>query len=141
MGILHKKDAQGIIRTYNSGTITMREAFQSVVTLGHLTAESEEIWELILLDEDVVLETDELQTMSIAHQAKETIQFKERGAIAFVAPNSKTLKACLRMADLLSGGNVPVVVFDNKSDAVAWLKRRKHFTGRINTTRLMAKAS
>ena len=133
MSILHKKDDQGIIRTYNSGRVSLHEFYQSVVALGRLTENSDEVWQLVIMEDDVVFEKDELRTMRIVHLAKETIQFKKRGAIAFVAPTRESMMTCLRMSKMLRGESVPVTTFEHKSDAVAWLRAhrrdaRKHRT-------------
>lgn len=136
MTILHKKDEQNIVRTYGSGPITIREAFNSIATLDRISGDSDEIWELFVVKDDVSI-GHENGVLSSAHVAKGTIQGKRRGAIALVAKRPEALEMCFRMADMLSGRRVPVVVFENKSAAIAWLNKRREEARDSTTLRRM----
>lgn len=121
MTITRRMDRQGLVTTEISGHITMTEILNAVMELGELTAYSNQLWEIVILDGAVSIDRHVTTTMEIAHNAKEVIQFKSRGAVAIVAPNARTLGWSNKVASLLRGDAIPVTVFEDESQARKWL--------------------
>jgi hypothetical protein len=93
----------------------------SILELGELTAYSNELWEILLLEGDITIERHHRMRLEIAHGAKEIVQFKSRGAIAIVSPDPAATRWADTIAELLRGDSVPVTVFDDEAQARKWL--------------------
>ena len=121
MTISRRMDCQGLVTTEVSGHTGMTDILNSVLELGELTAYSNQLWEIIILDSRMVPQRNSHTTLEIAHNAKEIIQFKTRGAIAIVASNRNTREWSEQVAKLLRGDVVPVTVFEDEAQARKWL--------------------
>lgn len=121
MTIARRMDRQGLVTTEITGHIGMTDMLNAVLELGELTAYASQLWEIIILDPDLNIERDIHTTIEIAHNAKEIVQFKSRGAMAIVATGDQQRKWCDSVAALLRGDVVPVTVFTDEAQARKWL--------------------
>ncbi|MEX2327916.1 MAG: hypothetical protein WD558_09300 [Pseudomonadales bacterium] len=99
----------------------MADVMNSILELGELTAYSDELWEIMLLEDNLTIENNHRIRLEIAHGAKEIVQFKSRGAIAIVPLAAGTILWAESIAELLRGDYVPVTVFDDEAQARKWL--------------------
>lgn len=99
----------------------MADVMNSILELGELTAYSDELWEIVLLEDNITIENDHRIRLEIAHGAKEIVQFKSRGAIAIVSLAGVMENWAESIAELLRGDSVPVTVFDDEAQARKWL--------------------
>ncbi|MCB1692311.1 MAG: hypothetical protein KDI19_06060, partial [Pseudomonadales bacterium] len=93
----------------------------SIVDLGELTAYSNELWEIVILTPDLVIEKDHRTTLELVHSAKEIIQLRARGAVAIVAFTQRSLAWADKIGELLRG-RTPVTVFTDEAQARRWLE-------------------
>jgi len=114
-------DCQGLVTTEISGHIGMTDMLNAVLELGELTAYASQLWEIIILDPEINIDRDIHTTIEIAHNAKEIVQFKSRGAMAIVATTETQQKWSDSVAALLRGDIVPVTVFNDEAQARKWL--------------------
>lgn len=121
MTITRRMDRQGLVTTEVFGFVSMRDILNAVIELGELTAWSNQLWEIVVLDKDIRTERRAHITLETAHSAKEIIQFKSQGAIAIVTPDERTGKWGEQIADMLRGDAVPVTVFEDEAQARKWL--------------------
>ena len=121
MTIIRRMDSQGLVTTEITGHISVTEILNAVLELGELTAYASQLWELVILDPEIKIDRNIQTTMEIAHNAKEIIQFKSRGAMAIVAVDDHIREWSEHVASLLRGDRVPVTVFPDEEQARTWL--------------------
>ena len=122
MTIQKRIDNEHLITTYVSGHVSLPQLFKSVLQSGQLSADCDEYWELILLDQDhLIVDFHERVRLELAHAAKEMLQFRTQGAIAVLIGSSASRKLGDMLAGLLRGDVVPVTVFDDEVAARKWL--------------------
>ncbi|XOV88440.1 MAG: hypothetical protein ACFHX7_00835 [Pseudomonadota bacterium] len=138
MSMTHRTDQTGLMTTRVAGQVTIADMLDGFIETGELTAYGDEIWHLVVVEPDIVINRDTRARMESAHNAKELVQFKTRGAIALVTHTPKATAFCQLIAGLLRGDAVPVVVFTNEDDARHWLQLNMHYdrgTGGLDITR------
>lgn len=121
MTIKRRMDCQGLVTTEISGHIGTTDILNAVLELGELTAYASQLWELMILDPRVSVDRENHTSIEMAHNAKEIVQFKSRGAIAIVATTEVCRKWGDDVAALLRGDVVPVTVFTDEGQARRWL--------------------
>lgn len=129
-------DRYGLVTTEVSGRLSPGQWLDSVLELGELTAWSNELWEIVIIDPRIDFEPDRRPTLELAHNAKEIIQFKTRGAIGVYAPTPRIRRWAEKVAALLRGDAVPIVVFMDEADTRKWLEVHMETSRLSATTRI-----
>ncbi len=140
MTTTRRMDRYGLVSTHVSGGVSVAGLLHAVLELGELTAYSNELWEIVIVAPETHIESNHHLTMELSHSAKETIQFKSRGAIAMYAPTSRLRQMLRQVASQIRGDAVPVVVFADEADARRWLEIHRA-TSRYHATTRMTKTS
>ncbi len=136
MTLTRRMDRNGLITTEVSGTVSTAAYLDGVLELGELTAYASDLWEIVIIHPETLVLDDKRASLELAHSAKETLQFKSRGAIALYCSTHRLRPWSEDIASLLRGDAVPVISFNDESDARKWLDISRKSARQTATTRV-----
>ncbi len=134
MTIKTRLNSEHLVTTRVRGLTNLGHLIEAVLAPVDSPACSRYWWQLILLEDTLIIYHVPGVGLKVAHAAKETIQFKRGGAIAIVANTLPSRRMCDRFATLLRGDIVPVTVFDDESSARKWMAIHMHCAHFDSTT-------